>query len=308
MNGKKILVWALIVVFSLSTFGCSLFKKKAAIVNGDPIYMEDVDEQLGKIEQQHKTAEQKKTFVQQKKEFEKSILDQLINDKLYEQEAKKMKIKVTDKEVEDEVNKTKKRFPDEKAFEKALKDAQFTEDDLNDFIRKNLLVKRVNEKVVGKIEITDKETKEYYDQNMDQFKDPEQVQTSHILVETEEEANNVKAEIDGGLAFADAAKEHSTDPASKDKGGDLGQVQKGMMAPEFEEAAFAGSAGELVGPIKTQFGYHLILVGEKTEEKQKTYEESLDSIKQMLKAQKETDKIKKWLDEVKKKSTIKKYI
>lgn len=313
-GSPKILIGAGIAVVVVAAivlgviYGPRLFAKTAAIVNEDKIYMSEVDKQLDRIAAQHTTAEQKKAFVKQKKQIQKQILDILIDQTLYEQQAEKMGIKVTDQEVENEVNRTKKRFPSEAEFAKALKDAQMTLDDLRDFTRNRLISERVNKKVVGKVTVTEQEAKDYYEKNKDQFKQPEQVKVSHILFKTEDEAKKVRAEIEGGLDFAEAAKKYSTDPASKTRGGDLGLVQKGMMAPEFDEAAFALAVNELSQPVKTQFGWHLIKVFEKKEASQKSYEEVKSSIEQMLKAQKESDKIRKWLDGVKKKSKIEKYI
>lgn len=311
MRGKKIVVLALLaalLVIGLTTAGCTLFQKKAATVNGDAIPMSEVESQLNKIASQHKTKEQKEIFKKQEKEFRKSILDQLINDKLYEQEAEKMGIKVTDKAVDDEVARTKKRFQSEDAFNKALKDAQFTMDELKDFIRINLIRKKVNEKVVGKITLSDADAKDYYDKNKEQFKEPEQVHLYQIQVKTEEDARKVYDEIAGGSDFGEAAKKYSTDPLSKDKGGDVGFQQKGMMPTELETAAFSIALNEVSQPIKTQLGFHVIKVTEKKDARQKTYDEVKSSIDQMLKAQKETDKVRKWLEGIKKKSTIKTFI
>ncbi|MBL4730649.1 MAG: peptidylprolyl isomerase [Sulfurimonas sp.] len=79
----------------------------------------------------------------------------------------------------------------------------------------------------------------------------------HILVDSEEKCNEVKAEIEGGLDFGEAAKANSTCPSSSE-GGDLGKFGPKQMVPEFDEAIFSGDVGVLYGPIKTQFGYHLI--------------------------------------------------
>ncbi len=79
----------------------------------------------------------------------------------------------------------------------------------------------------------------------------------HILVETEEKCNEVKAEIENGLSFEDAARANSSCPSSA-QGGDLGKFGPGQMVPEFDEAIFSGDVGVLYGPIQTQFGYHLI--------------------------------------------------
>jgi peptidyl-prolyl cis-trans isomerase C len=80
---------------------------------------------------------------------------------------------------------------------------------------------------------------------------------SHILVDSEERCNEIKTEIENGLSFADAAKANSTCPSSA-QGGDLGKFGPGQMVPEFDKAIFSGDVGVLYGPIKTQFGYHLI--------------------------------------------------
>ena len=81
----------------------------------------------------------------------------------------------------------------------------------------------------------------------------------HILVDTEEQCNQLKAEIEAGTDFADAARQHSGCP-SGGQGGDLGSFGRGQMVPEFDEAVFTGEVGAVLGPIKTQFGYHLLEV------------------------------------------------
>ncbi|MDR0523482.1 MAG: peptidylprolyl isomerase [Candidatus Methanoplasma sp.] len=86
-----------------------------------------------------------------------------------------------------------------------------------------------------------------------------EVSAAHILVKTEKEAKEIKAKIDGGESFQDLAKKRSSCPSGK-KGGDLGWFRRGQMVAPFEEAAFAAEKGKVVGPVKTEFGWHLILV------------------------------------------------
>ncbi|MEX0964677.1 MAG: peptidylprolyl isomerase [Pseudohongiellaceae bacterium] len=81
----------------------------------------------------------------------------------------------------------------------------------------------------------------------------------HILVQTEDECNTLKDRINGGEDFAEVAKEHSSCP-SKAQGGDLGQFGPGMMVKEFDEVVFSADINSLQGPVKTQFGYHLLEV------------------------------------------------
>ena len=88
------------------------------------------------------------------------------------------------------------------------------------------------------------------------------VRARHILVKTEEEAKNLKQEIEQGKSFADVAMEVSLCPSGQD-GGDLGYFGKGMMVKEFEDAAFSMNVGQISDPIKTQFGWHLIQLTDK---------------------------------------------
>lgn len=81
----------------------------------------------------------------------------------------------------------------------------------------------------------------------------------HILVDTEEQCNELKAQIANGADFADLAKEHSNCPSGS-AGGDLGQFGPGMMVPEFDKVVFSAEVGSVEGPVKTQFGYHLLEV------------------------------------------------
>ncbi|WP_099203342.1 peptidylprolyl isomerase [Miniphocaeibacter massiliensis] len=131
------------------------------------------------------------------------------------------------------------------------------------------------------VNISDEDINEYYESHKEYFKKPEMIKASHILVEEEDKANEIKTEIESGKDFDKAAFEYSTCP-SKEKGGDLGQFAKGQMVPEFEEAAFASEIGELVGPIKTQFGYHLIKVTDKEEEGVAPLEEVKNEVARQL--------------------------
>lgn len=86
-----------------------------------------------------------------------------------------------------------------------------------------------------------------------------QARASHILVKTEEQANQIMKRLTDGEDFAAVAKRFSGCPSGK-SGGDLGWFGKGMMVPEFEKIAFEEEVGKVVGPVKTQFGYHVIKV------------------------------------------------
>jgi len=86
----------------------------------------------------------------------------------------------------------------------------------------------------------------------------------HILVSTEEACQKLKEQIEAGADFAVVAKEHSQCPSGR-QGGDLGEFGPGMMVKEFDEVVFSAEVGKVQGPVKTQFGYHLVEVTKRTE-------------------------------------------
>lgn len=111
------------------------------------------------------------------------------------------------------------------------------------------------------IKPSEDEVKGFYEQNLQRFTTPEQRRASHILVADKEQADKLFAELQANPAlFAERAKELSKDPGSAKNGGDLGFFGKGMMVPEFETAVFTGKKGDLVAPVKTNFGYHIIRI------------------------------------------------
>lgn len=86
----------------------------------------------------------------------------------------------------------------------------------------------------------------------------------HILVETEEACQALKTQIEAGADFAELAREHSQCPSGKE-GGDLGKFTQGQMVPEFDKVVFSGELGKVHGPVKTQFGYHLLEITSRTD-------------------------------------------
>ena len=135
--------------------------------------------------------------------------------------------------------------------------------------------------VIEGITVEEAEEKKFYDENPDLFAAKAQVSAKHILVDSEDSANDIAKEIADGLAFEEAAKKYSTCP-SKEQGGDLGYFSKGQMVPEFEKAAFEGEVGKVIGPVQTQFGYHLIRVEDKKESSVMSFEQVKDQIHQQL--------------------------
>jgi peptidyl-prolyl cis-trans isomerase C len=130
---------------------------------------------------------------------------------------------------------------------------------------------------------TDEAVKKRYEAEIAKVAPQEEVQASHILVKTEEEAKAIIKELDAGGDFAAIAKEKSQDPGSAKMGGDLGYFTEGKMVPEFEKAAFALDVGKYTEtPVKSQYGYHVIKVTDKRKQPLPTYDQVKDQVKQMV--------------------------
>ncbi len=175
-----------------------------------------------------------------------------------------------------------------------------------ELLKKDLLIQAAVKKVLDVVTISDEEVKKYFDDNKEMFKGEASVSAKHILVDTEEKANEIKEKINNGLGFEDAAREFSTCPSSS-QGGDLGVFTRGKMVPEFENAAFELEVGEISNPVKTQFGYHLIKVDEKLAEVVKSFDEVKDSLKLNLLGQKQNMEYIKLINDLKQNQKVEIY-
>lgn len=170
--------------------------------------------------------------------------------------------------------------------------------------KKGILSQMAVNDVLLDVKVSDEEVEEYYNSNKESFADMPQVRASHILVDAEDKANEIIAEIKGGLSFKDAAQKYSSCP-SKDQGGSLGSFGRGMMVPEFEDAAFDLELGKISDPVKTQFGYHIIVVEEKLPERQKSLEEVKPQIMNILLQSKQTSTYMDLVESLKEKYNLK---
>ena len=149
-------------------------------------------------------------------------------------------------------------------------------------IKDEMLANFAIEKALSAVTVSEDELRKFYEEHKSEFIAGESVEASHILVDDEDKAKAILADIKSGKAsFEDAAKENSSCP-SKEKGGALGNFTRGQMVPEFENAAFAMNAGDISEPVKTQFGYHIIKVTNKTEAKEIPYEEIKPQLERKL--------------------------
>ena len=172
-------------------------------------------------------------------------------------------------------------------------------------LRKRLVVQRVMRKYQTPPEISDEKAKAYYDENPNLYSST-QVRASHILVKDEDVAKQILAELKTNPEkFEEIAKAKSSDTASAQKGGDLGQFGQGRMVPEFERAAFALKEGELSDIVKTQYGYHIIKVTERKEGERKPFDQVKEQIKATLRNKALQDQTQGHMDELKQQANVK---
>ena len=155
-------------------------------------------------------------------------------------------------------------------------------------MKDNFISQYVIKTVLNSVTVSEEEVREFFETNKNAFGENESVSASHILVGDLSKAENLYEKIQNGEDFATLAKENSTCPSSAN-GGDLGYFGRGQMVKEFEDMAFSLEVGAVSKPVKTQFGYHLILLNDKKSDKAKNFEDIKDELKESLFAKKQQD-------------------
>jgi foldase protein PrsA len=233
----------------------------------------------------------------------KAVLNQLVQGLLIDQYAKQNNINVSDADVAKKEDEIKSKYPAGQ-FEQILKSQNLTEDDVKRILRQQLVVEKA---VSSNIKVSDADVKSYLEKNHATLDTSAQVRARHILVADLPTANKIEAELKGGADFAAEAKKYSTDPSSKEKGGELGFFSKGQMVPAFQDAAFSQPVGKIGPPVKSPFGYHIIQVEEKKPAQVATLANSADKIRQTLTQQQEQQQIPQFLQTLRSKANIQIY-
>ncbi len=212
------------------------------------------------------------------------VLQLLISFEWIEGEAKEMDIKVTEEEIKKSFDKQRKEaFPKDADFEKFLKDSGQTEADILKRVRLDTLSNKIREKVTkGEDKVTDAQIEAYYNKNKARFAQPERRDLRIVLTKGEAKAKQAKAALEDGDSFKEVAKKYSIDQASKAQGGKLPAVAKGQQEKALDSAIFKAKKGELVGPVKTQFGYYVFDVTKITPASQQSLAQAKETIKQTL--------------------------
>ena len=323
---KLIPFWRLLIVLALITLVSPTYaaesqsaEQKVALVNGTVIKQAELDSEMGRyLDRLQRTGRFPNDL--ERKEIKKQVLENLIARELLYQESQKKGIKVDQKEIDEQLTGLKGRFPSEAEFKNALSRNNLTEADLRFQFERDLAIKKLLDGQIGdKVAVSEKETRAYYDSNLETFKKPEQVRASHILIKVDPGADEAKkaearkkieslqTKLKKGEDFGALAKEYSEGPSGP-KGGDLGFFGRGQMVKPFEETAFAMKPGQVSDMVETNFGYHLIMVTDRTPEGTLPYEEVKDRLQQFLKQQKVQEAIAQYVETLKGKAKIERFL
>jgi len=297
-------------------------------VNGSPIMLSEVEREIDKLIPRsffHRNVSPEK-----RERFRKDAIERLIDRELQFHDAKAQRLKAEKKEIKDKIKEIEGRFKSNSEFKEALKKNNMTLKDMEARITKDIIIEKVIKKEVdNKIEVKDEEIKAHYENNIQRYKEMEQVKLRYIVIKFNEgqeakgegqEKNKTRnkkeakawaeellARIKKGEDFVMIAYNHSED-AYKFKSGDIGYIHKGRMIPALENVAFSMNIGEVSEPIETEGGFYIIRVEDKKQERQLSFEEVKDKIKKELEDKKKDERMKKWLTALRAKAKIEYFI
>jgi peptidyl-prolyl cis-trans isomerase C len=281
-----------------------------ATVNGKDVSRSDFDKQMERTRDRFKRAG-RDVAAPLEARLKENLVRKMVEEELIAQKAKSEGVALSADELDAKVNEHKGRFGSDTAFKGFLERTNQSEADVRDDLEQNLLRDKLFAKMMMGQEVKEEDAQKYYDENKDKYKQKEQIKASHILFKVdaattpadkkkrEMEAKKALAEAKrGGADFAAIAKKYSEGP-TKDNGGDLGMFSRGRMVKPFEDAAFAAKAGDVIGPVETQFGYHVIKVFDKTPEQQRPFADVKESIMTSLTARQKSKATRELLDKLK---------
>ena len=244
------------------------------------------------------------------------ILDEMIVDKLIAKRA--ADTPVTDEEMKAQWERIKGNFGSEDELKKQVEAAGETIDKVKKGLHDRLAEEHwMDAQVKDKANVTDAEAEDFYKKNPDEFKSPEQVRASHILVrvekdakpevvtEKEKAAQTIADRVKKGEDFAKLAKELSEDPSAKQNSGDLDFFTKEQMVPEFSKAAFSMKKDEISNPVRSDFGFHVIKVTDHKDAETVTLEKAKPQLIAFLSRQKKQAEIQKVVADIRAKADVK---
>jgi foldase protein PrsA len=232
----------------------------------------------------------------------RNVLQQMVQEALITQYAQQNHITVSDADIAAREDQLKANFPGN-TWSQMLAARGISEQDVHDALRMQIIV---NDALANNVHVTDAQIAQYFSRNHAAFDTPGQVCASHILVQNLNTANQVEALLrqHGVGDFASLAQQYSIDPGSKAKGGSLGCFRRGQMVQAFDNAAFTLPIGKVSQPVRSPFGYHIILVTSRTPAQHATLASARDRVRTLLAQQEEQPLVQPFLESLQEKAHI----
>ena len=284
---------------------------KTAVVNGQEISAEAVNFELDRLVRFYMGHGMTMAEIRQNlPKLEAKALDQAIGAKLLLDQAARLDIPVTEKDIDAEVARVVQQVGGEENYKKALAAQGISEADFRKELEKGARVNMlVNQACAHVADPTEDEVTAFYEAHKQEYVEPHQVLCQHILVKGSNDAaldkiKEIRERIVNDKAdFAEEAKKHSDCPSGA-QGGSLGWFGRGMMVPEFDKAAFEMKKGEVSGVVTTEFGYHIIYKADEKGGGQQTIVDVHDQIKDLLRHEARGKAMDAYVAELREKATI----
>lgn len=245
-------------------------------------------------------ARQEINFASQPADKVEALRKQYLNQRASElamlQEADRLKVAVDDKQIDAAVAEFHHQAGESKSMEEVLKQTGLKDEaQLRDYLSEQGRIRLVTEVLLKKIVIPPGDVLTMHHDIAEQMQTPEVICMRQIAVADEQTATDLKNKLKGGADFTTVAKEHSTDKKTAEKGGDMGcfEKERAVAQSDFENAAFTAITDEVTGPVKSEFGYHLVLVYERRAPHTPTINEVYDELEDELRHEKLPDMLAK---------------
>jgi len=297
------------LVVALVAAGCGGGSDKVpddavAVVDGQTVAKSDFNALVDQARKSYKTQKREfpKAGSQEYQTLKNQAVQFLVQRVEFEQQAKDLDIEVTEKQVDARLEQIKKQYfgGDAKKYEKQLADQGLSDVQVRADIRAQIVSEEIFNKVTKDVKVDDKAISDYYAKNKAQYSQPESREVRHILVKTRAQAVDLVAQLKGGADFSELAKKFSQDTGSKANGGKL-TISKGQTVAPFDQTAFLLKNDVTSGPVKTEFGYHIIQpLSDAKPAKVTPLKEVKESIRQQLQQTKKNEAMTKWVDDLKK--------
>lgn len=338
---KKRFSRLVLIALSIFAFILPVDKKSFAQSSPQPLKIPEVVAQVNGVDIQSKYIEfrmnqilknvKRPLTIREKTSVVKDLIEKEIVRELVHQQGKKNNLEIDSGLIEKEMKALRKPYDSHEEFEKALDARNITIDDLKKSMKVDINARKLlNEEIKGKIIISDVDVKKYYEENKHKFHRPESYRARHILAaifpsdmlrstpvtelqnkkeeltqKAEEKINEIIKELKEGANFEELAKKESDDEASRESGGDLDVIYKGIFDPAFDEAVSKLNPGEISGKVETRFGFHVIKLTEKRPPEQAPFRELEEAIQKHLFMEEAKVLVASYVEDLKKEAKIK---